>query len=98
MKKESSEIGNPDRKIAANSKDAGSTTARPAARSNGASRPRIVRSTPVEPPVSSIESILSGVPDRPRQQRQWQIWEEEELRRQRRLRRQMQQNRLPYPY
>ena len=49
-------------------------------------------------PVSSIESVLTGMPDRVRQQRQWEIWEQEELRRQRRLRRQMRQNRLPYPY
>jgi serine/threonine protein kinase len=92
-RRESPAIGNPDHKKAANSKDSDSRTSRPAARSNGVSR-RFVRSGPAEPPVSSIESILSGIPDRSRQRRQWEIWEEEELRRQRWLRRQIRQNRL----
>ena len=63
-------------------------------RSNRATRPRVVRSaTNNEPPVSSIDSILTGDPAyRPSR------WEEDYLRRQRRLRRIMRQNRQYPPY
>ncbi|MFL6468689.1 MAG: serine/threonine protein kinase [Pyrinomonadaceae bacterium] len=66
-------------------------------RSNRATRPRVVRSaTNNEPPVSSIDSILTGDPAyRPSR---WEVWEEDYLRRQRRLRRIMRQNRQYPPY
>ena len=67
-------------------------------RTSRATHPRVAGPAPGEPPVSSIESVLTGTPDRYHQQRQWEVWEQEEVRRQRRLRRRMQQNRLPYPY
>ncbi|HJS50555.1 MAG TPA: serine/threonine-protein kinase [Pyrinomonadaceae bacterium] len=62
--------------------------------SDGSRRPRVVGQEGVrQAPVSSIESILTGMPDRSRQQRQWELWhEEEELRRQRRIRRQIRRN------
>jgi serine/threonine protein kinase len=72
-----------------------SKTTRSANRSSGGSR----RTRVIDPertrqaPVSSIESILTGMPDRTGQQRQWDLWrEEEELRRQRRIRRQIRRN------
>ena len=62
-------------------------------RSDRATRPRVVRSANNEPPVSSIDSILTGDPAyRPSR------WEEDYLRRQRRLRRIMRQNRQYPPY
>ena len=66
-------------------------------RSSAASRRRTARSEPAQQvPVSSIESVLTGIPDRTRQQRQWESWrDEEELRRQRRIR-QMRRRNQPY--
>ena len=65
-------------------------------RSDRATRPRVVRSANNEPPVSSIDSILTGDPAyRPSR---WQVWEQDQLRRQRRLRRIMRQNRQYPPY
>jgi serine/threonine protein kinase len=58
-------------------------------RNNMTTRRRIVDEEEFEqPPVSSIESIMTGVPvSRPRRQRRWEVLEEDELRRQRRIRR-----------
>ena len=58
-------------------------------------RPRMVNEEEFEqPPVSSIESIMTGIPaDRPRRKRSWEVLEEDELRRERRIRRINRRNR-----
>lgn len=58
-------------------------------------RPRTADAEQFEqPPVSSIESIMTGISaDRPRRQRRWEVLEEDELRRERRIRRMKRRNR-----
>ena len=64
-------------------------------RNNRTTRPRVVDDEEFEqPPVSSIESIMTGIPtERPRRQRRWEVLEEDELRRERRIRRINRRNR-----
>ena len=64
-------------------------------RNGRSTRPRIVDDGEFEqPPVSSIESIMTGIPtERPRRQRRWEVLEEDELRRERRIRRINRRNR-----
>lgn len=64
-------------------------------RNDRIARPRIVDEEVFEqPPVSSIESIMTGIPsDRPRRQRRWEVMEEDQLRRERRIRRINRRNR-----
>jgi hypothetical protein len=64
-------------------------------RNNRATRPRIVDEEEFEqPPVSSIESIMTGIPaERPRRQRRWEVLEEDLLREERRRRRINRRNR-----
>jgi len=59
------------------------------------SRPRIVNDQDFEqPPVSSIESIMTGIPtNRSRPQRRWEVLKEDELRRERKIRRINRRNR-----
>ena len=60
-----------------------------------ATRPRIVGGDRFEqPPVSDIESILTG---QPRRQSRWEVITEEDLRRERRIRRMIRRNRQNYP-
>ena len=58
-------------------------------------RPRIANDEVFEqPPVSSIESIMTGIPkNQTRRQRRWEVLEEDQLRRERRIRRINRRNR-----
>ena len=64
-------------------------------RNNRATRSRIVEEEEFEqPPVSSIESIMTGIPaERPRRQRRWEVLEEDLLPEERRRRRINRRNR-----
>jgi serine/threonine protein kinase len=68
-------------------------------RFNRAARPRIVEDRVFEqPPVSSIESIMTGIPvNRPRGQTNWEVLEDDQIRRERRLRRMERRNRQRWP-
>jgi hypothetical protein len=69
-------------------------------RAKPAARPRVIQDGIDErPTVSSIESIMTGIPtNRPvRQQRRWEVWEEDQLRRERRQRRIDRRNRQNWP-
>jgi len=67
-------------------------------RTGRATRPRVVDEDFEQPPVSSIESIMTGIPaDRPRRQSRWEVWEEDQLRRERRIRRRNRRNLQRYP-
>lgn len=69
-------------------------------RTNRATRPRIIQNdTNDRPPVSSIESIMTGIPTNGprRQQRRREAWEEDQLRRERRQRRINRRSRQNWP-
>jgi hypothetical protein len=85
-----SRSGTPAREQARNRTAASNRTGR-------SMRPRVVDEEVFEqPPVSSIESIMTGIPDN-RQQRRWEVLEEDRIRRERRLRRIDRRNRQRWP-
>jgi hypothetical protein len=69
------------------------------ATNNRSTRPRIVQERGFEqPPVSAIESIMTGEPAaRSRRHGRWEVLEEDQLRRERRLRRIDRRNRQRWP-
>ena len=89
----------PEPRPSAPARDQGRNQSTANNRSNRSTRPRVVPERVFEqPPVSSIESIMTGIPsERPRRQRRWEVIEEDQLRRERRLRRIDRRNRQRWP-